>query len=165
MIEIPKDFPWRAGMLVKACDSGKFGMTPAWRITEIVQPPEKDEDGDTVFAIGANVVDVHDAYLLVNIDAPDFPDQPDLTDPATVGALLGAVREAWRSPNAYVRRNGTIRTDDNRIVPAWEVCDLYLDDEGAKAIGASRRGGVQCALLLSEADALLAAWNARPVKA
>ena len=139
---IPKDFPWRAGMQT----------TTGLRVFSTSGPYPL-------------VIADDDQRSRPKVYALPFDAKPDLTDPATVGALLGAVREAWRSPHAYVRRNGTIRTDDNRIVPAWEVCDLYLDDEGARAIGASRRGSVNCALLLSEFDALLAAWNARPVKA
>jgi hypothetical protein len=137
---IPKDFPWRPGMLARI--------------------------NNALYRIDDDMIPRNRYGVEFEVQSQDWvADDATMTDPATVGAILGAVREAWRSPHAYVRRNGTIRTDDNRIVPAWEVCDLYLDDEGARAIGASRRGSVNCALLLSEFDALLAAWNARPVKA
>jgi hypothetical protein len=42
-------------------------------------------------------------------DGPDMHDYdrehvvPDFTDPATVGVLLAAVREAWASPTLFVR--------------------------------------------------------------
>lgn len=38
---------------------------------------------------------------------PDYEDlEPDLADPATLGALLGLVREAWGDPNAFVDPRG-----------------------------------------------------------
>ena len=163
MIEISKDFPWRAGMLVKWCDSGVFGITPAWRITEIVQPPEKDEDGDTVFAIGANVVDVHDACLLVNIDAPDFPDQPDLNDGATVGALAETVREAFGLPDLETYRGdgGYFIADfapENEPEPYSDWPTLRADG----TFGVNNKAEVSG---VTRGEAWLAAWNARPVKA
>lgn len=63
---------------------------------------------------------------------------PDLTDPATVGALLALVREAWGDPNIWVgrRENG------------W-ACYGYLVWELA-------------GLCFSEAEALVAALEAAP---
>lgn len=141
---IPNDFPWRAGMVY---------ITPDGVRGRIV------DDKDHVRPVTG--VKTYRPGKTWGWPMPAGA-KTDLTDPATLGALLGAVREAWRSPTAHTRQNGTIRTKDNRIVPAWDVCDLYLDDEGARAIGASRAGSVRCSLLLSESDALIAAWNARP---
>jgi len=43
---------------------------------------------------------------------------PDLTDPATLGALLSLVREAWDDPAAYAVPNGG---GDG----GWHVCDEH----------------------------------------
>lgn len=87
----------------------------------------------------------------------DYPDRtkglPDLTDPATLGCLLHLVREAWRCPTAYVWRSDVRRKSDNEY--AWEVCDLWLDEEACRALGLTRPGSVGCWGHKSEAEALV----------
>lgn len=62
---IPKDFPWRAGMLARA----RNGLV---RITDVHLFSEN----------------------YIKCDSP----RPVLTDPATIGALATAVRDAYREP-------------------------------------------------------------------
>ena len=78
---------------------------------------------------------------------------PDLSDPATLGCLLHLVREAWRCPTIYVRRSHVRRKSDNEF--AWEVCDLWLDEEACRALGLTRPGSVGCWGHKSEAEALV----------
>lgn len=47
-----------------------------------------------------------------------YPFLPDLTDPATVGALLSLVREAWDDPTAHAVPNGG--SDGG-----WRICDEH----------------------------------------
>lgn len=95
---------------------------------------------------------------------------PDLRDPATRGAALEVVRERWRSAFAHARQRGSfvVKTTTYQqaveVAPAWEVCDLYLDAEGAKAIGASKPGLVGFWGFPSEIAALVAALEAAPGK-
>jgi hypothetical protein len=85
---------------------------------------------------------------------------PDLTDPATLGCLLALVRETWRCPTVYVRQSTTRRVSDGVI--AWEVCDLYLDAEACRALGAPREGSVGSWGHGSEAEALVSALKSAP---
>ena len=78
---------------------------------------------------------------------------PDLADPATLGCLLHLVREAWRCPTIYVRRSHVRRKSDNEF--AWEVCDLWLDEEACRTLGLTRPGSVGCWGHKSEAEALV----------
>lgn len=88
------------------------------------------------------------------VTALHMPEQyPDLSDPATLGCLLHLVREAWRCPTIYVRRSDVRRTSDNEY--AWEVCDLWLDEEACRALGLTRQGSVGCWGHKSEAEALV----------
>lgn len=84
---------------------------------------------------------------------------PDLSDHATKGCLLALVREAWRCPTIYVRQ-GTRRVSDG--VPAWEVCDLYLDGESCRRLGTPREGGVGSWGHANEEEALVSALEAAP---
>jgi hypothetical protein len=75
-------------------------------------------------------------------DGPDMHDYdrehvvPDFTDPATVGVLLAAVREAWASPTLFVRPTAS----------GWTVMR-------GRGMGKLSDG-------LTEADALIAALEA-----
>ena len=66
---------------------------------------------------------------------------PDLTDPATLGALLGAVRVAWGCPTAWVW---------------WSTVEGWI---------VTRGDGDRIGQGPTEAEALLAAWVARPMVA
>jgi len=47
---------------------------------------------------------------------------PDLTDPATIGAALGLVREAWRDQRAYLMPAGsawTVVVGDAALCGSW----------------------------------------------
>ena len=85
---------------------------------------------------------------------------PDLEDPATMGCLLALVRQAWRCPTVYVRQSGTRRASDGIV--AWEVCDLWLDAEACKALGADREGSVGSWGHASETEALVFALENAP---
>lgn len=88
-------------------------------------------------------------------------DRPDIREPATRGIILQLIREAWRCPTAYVRQRGVIRWSTETI-PAWEVGDLWLDEEACKKIGARVPGSVNFALLPSEEEALVRALEDVP---
>lgn len=113
MAAVPADFPWRAGMLDAV-------------------------SGDRAFdADGMLVVDGMDSGYETRSDNA----VPDLTDPATLGALLGAVREAYGD-------DGMSTSADERV---WAV----------------RRRTRRCfcetvATGKTEAAALLSAWAKRP---
>ncbi len=70
--------------------------------------------------------------------------QPDPTDPATLGAMLGAVREAWGA-DAYVC------VYHQRSSPQWEVAIEWMDGRAVKV--ADFYGA-------TEAEALAAAYAA-----
>jgi hypothetical protein len=70
--------------------------------------------------------------------------RPDSTDPATIGALLGAVREAYADPLIFVAPAAGF---DN-VPTRW----ASLSEHGQRLTG----------LVETEFAALLAAWNARP---
>lgn len=99
----------------------------------------------------ADAVDPDDASEpMWGIPAADGSDdaQPDLTDPATLGALLGAVREAYQEPRIYAKPYGG----------GWACI-------GVPTPGADGLAGMLAPILghgPTEAEALLAAWNARP---
>lgn len=133
MTAIPADFPWRAGMRILPNADGGF------RYARILIM----DDGVTVctaveqrVGLSRHVGPWIEAW---NEHAPNDQDVPDLTDPATVGALLGAVREAYGDPNAYVMFA--------RSIAAWVFC-AHTYDPIESYIG--------------EADVIIAAWNARP---
>lgn len=67
---------------------------------------------------------------------------PDLTDPATVGALAEAVREAYGDPRAYASPTG----------PHGEWYVVYHRNRVPSFVGGA-----------TEAAAWLAAWNSRPL--
>lgn len=69
---------------------------------------------------------------------------PDLTDPATLGALLGAVREAWGCPGAHT----ACGTDPSTGRIAWWFASVGGEDRLFRCD--------------DEGTALLAAWAARP---
>lgn len=88
---------------------------------------------------------------------------PDLSDPATLGCLLALVRKAWRRPTVYVRRTHARRKSDNEF--AWEVCDLWLDEEARRALGLTWPGSVGCWGHKSEVEALVFALENAPPSA
>lgn len=155
MTEIPKDFPWRAGMLhnvwgrllvVEFCDDG------AW-VCGHEQPI--NEWGNTANPPDVATRSMHYVFEKGDDDVPakivevvESDGVPDLTDPATVGALAAAVREAWNDPALYA----VPVMDEERDGPiAWSI-------RQPARYGSHERGrGV------TRGEAWLAAWNARPV--
>lgn len=116
-----KPFPWRPGMLT----------TCGRRVIEV--------NGDTP----SMWVDRH-GYLQTSEGVSwQASRQPDRTDPATLGALLGAVREAHGSPDLHLR---PIISMFSGLVGSWGVC-LYHEPTWTG---------------LTEFDALMAAWEAAP---
>lgn len=124
--EIPNDFPWRPGMRVLPTDD-----CPAIRVSYV--GPHETYGPEIIGQAYAEDPADEDPFVF------DGEDSPDLTDPATLGALLGAVREAYGDPSAYVMMA--------RSIGAW-VFVAYGHDPIES--------------YTSEIDALLAAWNARP---
>ena len=91
---IPADFPWSAGMLVRTSLHGSHplglpGGLPAG--THIRLDGETPEDGESHYM----------DLLSEGRCSEEHPCVPDLTDGATIGALAGAVREAWGDPYAH----------------------------------------------------------------
>lgn len=136
---IPPDFPWRPGMRILPNEAG--GNRYA-RILTV------DDGVPTCIAVEMPVGlsrDVGPWIEAWNEHAENDQDEPDLSDPATLGGLLGAVREAYGDPLAY-------------IVPVhakdWMVYARIEEDDIPDGVAHG----------LTEADALLAAWNARPVR-
>lgn len=144
MADIPNDFPWRPGM--NAIGEGPEGKRALrlhgierhptglglrggafdWRITSFGRWRELyggDQIGQLMFSVSP---------------------QPD--DAATIGALLGAVREAYKDPTITV----------HRLPRMWQVRALVVHDD--RQYSYSIRGEDE-----TEFAALLAAWNNRPV--
>lgn len=107
---VPADFPWRAGMLDATSGDRMFNDDVILRVDGIDSGCEK---------------------------LPDSA-RPDLTDPATLGALLGAVRVAWGCPTAWAW---------------WSTVEGWI---------VARGDGGRIGQGPTEAEALLAAWAARP---
>lgn len=121
---IPPDFPWRPGMLV-----GIRGRRRRFRIAGRRQ---------TFMFLVNEELGVGTWELRADLR------NPDLTDPATIGALAGAVREAWGDTNAYATWDGD----------QWHVHARINPDVAASFDGVGDGD--------TEAAAWLAAWNARP---
>ena len=134
-----KHWRWMPGMRTIEVPLPPPWALPQW--DEAVVITSDDGDPVTVCTVHRTVRDLHPGAL------------PDLSNPATLGCLLALVREAWRCPTAYVRRSDVRRTSDNEY--AWEVCDLWLDEEACRALGLTRQGSVGCWGHKSEAEALV----------
>jgi hypothetical protein len=80
--------------------------------------------------------------------------------PAFKGCLLQLVRDAWESPEIIVSPSSTRRKSDNLL--AWQAENVRLSEQGAKKIGASRGGSVNCWGYESELDALLCLIDQAP---
>jgi hypothetical protein len=72
---------------------------------------------------------------------------PDLRDPATIGALLGLVREAWGQPGAACSPYRLMRYG-----LGWSIC--YLDDPGGLIkVFEIGRGATEAACLVAALEA------------
>ena len=119
---IPPDYPWRPGTL-----SLQHGV-PARLVGQ-------DAAGRW------NAWDASGTWLrYASLDGIE----PDLTDGATKGALLEAVREAYGDPTAYVMPDGD----------TWVVWACIPGDDARSKDGVAEGP--------TEGAALLAAWEARP---
>lgn len=114
-----KPFPWRAGMLTMS------GLRID-AVDERGRPYRLEGRGD-------ERREVYGAH----------PAQPDLTDAATLGALLGVVREALGRPDLFTRPLWSIHTAE---VVAWGAC--LEGEEGWRGP--------------TEGAAIMAAWEAAP---
>ena len=137
VVEIPADFPWRAGMLWTANGHG----CPLCHGAGGFRWYEADgsENGERCSCCGR----VPDAS-----GWQPFGAEPDPNDPATIGALLGAVREAYHDPSMYIAPTTMLRPDGT--APMW----FAYTGNGRGPVGSGP----------TEFTALLAAWNARPNK-
>ncbi len=92
-------------------------------------------------------------FIGAHVDDADGMDlsgsQPDFTDPATIGCLLAAVREAWAAPGAYPKPfSAHFPSETTTAELGWEVF-VWRDDQ-RKRLGVGP----------TEADALIAALEA-----
>lgn len=117
-----KDFPWRPGMLYREADGSTV------RLVNVPALPEypKSALGDGM----APGVATHDDGLCWYIFDGGVEGGPDLTDPATIGALAGVVRELYGEPLMHVAPSGgawlTYRTVEDDV--RGERQDVLLTD-------------------------------------
>lgn len=118
----------------------------------VVVPADFPERPGMRFIIDKTVYRVGDDLYLRDSDNegpnPDMPKLPDFDDPATLGALLGAVREAypfWFAISCQYRGS----------VEAWHVVARRKDYRDRNDHAILGEGA-------TEADALLSAWAKRP---
>ena len=137
----PADFPWRPGMLVRCSPSRD------WLVTAI--------EGTIACLIEADSV-WPKTWGYRDTDGADLSDgwEPVLTDGATLGALAGAVREAWGDPYAHA-----VPLVEGSLVgpPRWRwrvLCAV----PGPEPIRVRLRDFIDDDL----GTAWLAAWAARP---
>ena len=97
------------------------GLARVWRI------PNADERRQG-YATSGPWRDPETGMLWV-VARPEYVWTPDMTDPATLGAFLAVVREAWGDPGLHIRYDGWIR-----MWTAYASDDTPLDrlvvDEG-----------------------------------
>lgn len=140
----PSDFPWRAGTRVLPNEAGGNQYSRVLLLEHGVP------DGIPVLIVPESKIRVcrhHGPWIEAwNDDAGNENDVPDLTDPATLGALLGAVREAYRDPSMYLGPCRIMHPDGTSA--RWFV----YTGLGKGPVGSGE----------TEAEALLAAWAARP---
>lgn len=138
----PLDFPWRPGMLVLP-----VGDMPAFRIVNTPGVVVKEHNGHPVIAEGVSpdTADDPGAWYFITRDGEPEGD-PDPNDPATIGALLGALCEAYRDPNVYLEWDGDM----------WHVnARVDLDaDAGFDGVGYGE----------DKLTACVSAWASRPVR-
>lgn len=159
----PSDFPWRPGMRIRPNAAG--GNRYA-RILTV------DDGVPTCIAVEMPVGlsrDVGPWIEAWNEHAENDQDEPDLTDPATIGALLGAVREAYGEPTLHPRPVllDTLTNTGPQVV--WYIERAKEDDHEwlrtngmwGEMVDGHKAPAISTA---TEADALLAAWAARPVR-
>jgi len=158
-MSVPSDFPWRAGMLTLPDARGirvRVFRVPALRDGN----PYLARRGRPI-ADGLNVAAVHPRSIGADmIDELDENDKPDPTDPATLGALLGAVRDAFGKP--YLE---TVRGRGGFFLVDFAPENEPVDDNDYPSLRADGTFGFNAKPEVSGADRfalLLTAWNARP---
>lgn len=146
--------PWAPGMLYTDDDGSPV------RIVNVPALPEYPEN-----AIGDGMapgVATHDDGLTWYIFGDDGKGAPDRNDPATVGAFLGAVREAFGEPLMFVRPAAGGWMVYRVANPGLIERDEVLLTSG-QWFDAAEWGNVDDPIRgATEWDATEAAWNVRP---
>ena len=147
MAEANKGFPWRVGMQSVPDRHG--------RVYRVFRVPALRDGSPEEVAEGPPIADAlcvakvgpyeRGASMVFELDEDDAPDRD---DPATIGAFLGAVREAY--PEWFA-----ISCQYRGSVEAWNVVARrkdYRDRNDHRILGEGA----------TEWDAIEAAWNVRP---
>ena len=131
---------WMPGMKVKLPD--EFGGP--YRVLHAVHTPEETR----VYFVFCNAREIDSGAI-------GKEEEPDLTDPATLGCLLALVREAWGDPTKI----GTLLVQCNPSYAAIHECSISIE------IGDTRRRflGLSEDFCSAHAEALVAALLAAPL--